>query len=192
MILENKLAPGEKILQEKLAETLGISRMPLHKAFQMLENELLVVSIPRRGIFVKKFDLQEVYDAFEFREAIEGLAANRAAGRISPEEVKELYQLFKPFRKDPAAADLKKYEESDREFHKRILYISGNKLLERMEMFGNIMIKTYQRGLIRGPKETLSEHLAIIKALEDGDPEAAEFCMREHFKKSKEKIHSLL
>ncbi|MCF8362670.1 MAG: GntR family transcriptional regulator, partial [Prolixibacteraceae bacterium] len=60
MILNDEIPAGEKIVQEKLAAELGVSRMPLHKAFQMLENEMLVESVPRRGYFVRKFDPQEI------------------------------------------------------------------------------------------------------------------------------------
>lgn len=192
MIQDNRLPAGEKIVQEKLAVELGVSRMPLHKAFQMLENELLVESVPRKGIFVKKFDFEEAVDAFECREAIEGLAARRAARVITGEEVKALYDLFEPFSQNPAEADINRYEEADHVFHSSILRISGNRILQRMEMFGNIMKKTYQRGLVRGPRETYQEHIDIIKALEKRDGEAAEFFIRQHFKKSREKILSVM
>jgi len=74
MILAGELKPGEKLPQEKIAEQLGVSRMPLHKAFVMLEDEFLVESIPRRGIFIRKPDIQEIIDAFECREGLEGIA----------------------------------------------------------------------------------------------------------------------
>jgi len=190
MILNEQLPAGEKIIQEKLAIELGVSRMPLHKAFQMLENELLVESIPRRGYFVKKFDVQEIIDAFECREAIEGVAARRAAENATPEQVDILYALFAPFSLNPENADLRQYEEADFQFHKSILQFSGNKVLQKMEMFGNILIKTYQRGLIRGPKETYSEHMAIIDAIARHDGEAAEKLLRLHFRQSQLKIQS--
>ena len=189
MILKNELRAGEKIVQEKLATELGVSRMPLHKAFQMLENELLVESIPRRGIYVKKIDLQEITDAFDCREAIEAMAVRRVAQNITSEEADLLFQLFAPFSKDPANADPGKYEEADRKFHKTILELCGNKLIiQQIEMFSNIIIRTYQRGLIRGPKETYSEHLAIIEAIARHDPDAAENLLRLHFRRSNEKI----
>jgi DNA-binding GntR family transcriptional regulator len=56
MILSNELLPGEQLKQEHIAARLGISRMPLHKAFQMLENEMLVENLPRRGFFVTRID----------------------------------------------------------------------------------------------------------------------------------------
>ncbi|MEO0733057.1 MAG: GntR family transcriptional regulator, partial [Bacteroidota bacterium] len=52
MILDQELKPGQKLVQEKLAERLGVSRSPLLKALQRFEAELLVTSIPRRGMLV--------------------------------------------------------------------------------------------------------------------------------------------
>lgn len=184
MILARELAPGEQLKQEQIAARFGVSRMPLHKAFQMLENEMLVESVPRRGYFVKNLDLIEILDAFECREAIEGIAARRAAENATPEQVEYLYSLFAPFAENPENADLEKYEEADLLFHKAILNLSGNKVLQKMEMFGNILIKTYQRGLIRGPKDTISEHIDIIDAIAKSDGEAAESLLRKHFRQS--------
>ena len=188
MILTDKLHPGQKIIQEKLADELGISRMPLHKAFQMLENELLVEHVPRRGIFVKNVDLNEIADAFECREAIEGLAARRAAQVITPSEIQFLYDLFSPFSSDPTNADLIKYEEADYTFHNTLIRISGNRILEKMEMLGNVITQTYQRGLIRGPVETYQEHMDIIDALANNDGIKAERLLKNHFSKSRAKI----
>jgi GntR family transcriptional regulator, vanillate catabolism transcriptional regulator len=98
LILSGKLKPGEKIPQEHIAQKLGISRMPLHKAFQMLENELLVKSIPRRGIYVKEPNLQEIADAFECREALESVACHRLVESASDEDIDQLENLFTPFR----------------------------------------------------------------------------------------------
>jgi len=184
MILARELVAGEQLKQEQIAARFGVSRMPLHKAFQMLENEMLVESVPRRGYFVKNLDLIEILDAFECREAIEGIAARRAAENATPEEVEYLYSLFAPFAENPENADLEKYEEADFLFHKAILNLSGNKVLQKMEMFGNILIKTYQRGLIRGPKDTFSEHIDIIDAIAKSDGEAAENLLRKHFRQS--------
>ena len=187
-ILNDELPAGEKIVQEKLAAELGVSRMPLHKAFQMLENEFLVESIPRRGYFVRKFDFNEIIDAFECREAIEGVAARRVAENASSHQIDYLYSLFAPFADNPQDADLRSYEHADFNFHKSILEFSGNKILKKMEMFGNVLIKTYQRGLIRGPKETFHEHMAIIDAIANHDGESAEKLLRKHFRKSQIQI----
>jgi DNA-binding GntR family transcriptional regulator len=183
MILSNELKPGEQIKQEHIAARLGISRMPLHKAFQMLENEMLVENLPRRGFFVTRIDNKQLVDAFECREALEGVAVRRATQVMTKEEMAYLKSLFKPFV-GKAKIDERKYIDADQEFHNSILKFSRNEILRRFEVISNISYRTYRGGLIRTPEETLPEHLAIIDAIEKKDAELAEKLTREHSRKS--------
>ena len=79
MIVDRKLKPGDKILQEKISQEFGVSRTPLMCALKKLEQEKLVQAIARRGFYVRRFTKEEVLEAFELREILEGLAARRAA-----------------------------------------------------------------------------------------------------------------
>jgi len=186
-ILANEFEPGAKLKQEQIATMFGVSRMPLHRAFQMLENEMLIESVPRRGFFVTKIDKEQLIDAFECREALEGVAARRAAKNITKEQLKYLKSLFKKFIgvTDINVAD---YVESDQAFHNTIMKISGNLILNRLDLLGNNTIRTFRGGLLRTPHETMPEHLAIIEALEKGDGELAEKLVREHTNKSIETL----
>jgi DNA-binding GntR family transcriptional regulator len=157
--------------------------MPLHKAFQMLENEMLVENLPRRGFYVTRIDNKQLIDAFECREALEGVAVRRATQIMTREEVAYLKSLFKPFT-GKVKVDEKKYIEADQEFHNSILKFSRNEILKRFEVISNISFRTYRGGLIRTPAETLPEHLAIIEAIEKKDAELAEKLTREHSNKS--------
>lgn len=183
MILAKEFKPGEKLKQEKVALLLGVSRMPLHKAFQMLENDMLVENLPRRGYYVTKIDNTQLIDAFECREVLEGVAARRAALNFEKKDSEYLNSLFKPFIGNKNI-DFNKYVIADQEFHNTILKLSGNKVLKRFEILSNISLLTYRGGLIREPEETLPEHLGIIEALEQGDGELAESRIREHSKRS--------
>jgi len=183
MILANELLPGEQLKQEHIATRLGISRMPLHKAFQMLENEMLVENLPRRGFFVTRIDNKQLLDAFECREALEGVAVRRATKIITRQELAYLKSLFKPFL-GKEKVDEEKYIEADQEFHNSILKFSRNEILKRFEVISNISYRTYRGGLIRTPGETIPEHLAIIDAIEKKDAELAEKLTREHSRKS--------
>ena len=193
MILANELKPGEKLKQEQIAEMFGISRMPLHKAFQMLADEMLVENLPRRGFYVTVVDRQRLIDAFEVREALEGVAVRRATNVISPKEIDYLRSLFVSFvgKKE---IDVKTYSKSDQEFHDSILKICGNQIVRKLEVISNITLQTYRGGLIRSPRETLPEHLDIISAIEEKDADRAEELIREHSRKTctllrKEKDH---
>lgn len=188
MILSGKLKPGEKLIQEKIAQQLGVSRTPLHRAFQMLENSLLVKSIPRKGFYVRETDLHEIADAFECREAIEGIAIRRVIENITPEQIDELEQLFIPYLDDIDGIDWNAYENDDQIFHNKIIKISGNQILARMELLGNILHTTYLKGLIRPPEETIDEHLQIIDAIKRADYKKAEQEIRAHFYKSRMRV----
>ena len=187
MIIEGKLKPGEKIKQEQLALELGVSRTPLLKAFQMLENEFLVKSIPRRGIFVYETNLQEINDAFECRRVLEGLATNKAAENITAKGIAELRDIMSPFKGDDTD-DLVAYQAADNLFHRKLIELSGNKVLLSMDFFDNILSQTYKKGLIRGSEETFNEHHQIINALEKKDATEAERLAKLHLSKSIEVI----
>jgi len=195
MILNGELEPGQKIVQEKLSEKLGISRSPLLKALQRLEHEFLVESIPRRGIYVKKMSLGEILDIFYVREVFEGLAARLAARKITSQELLNLKSLFSPFEENSVNINLNEYQNADRLFHPLIYKIANNPVLSKLEMIGNVTIIAYQAGLVRPPQETLNEHLGIIKALEHGDGNLAEEISRKHIREStrflEEKLKSI-
>lgn len=187
MIFNQELKQGQKIVQEKLAAQLGVSRSPLLKALQRLDSEMLVESIPRRGIYVKSMDIEELIDVFECRAVLEGLSARLTARHITKPQLDKLKACFKPFiGKDKIDSDA--YAKADREFHAYILEWSANKIIPQLEMLSNVHLKAFQAGLLRKPEETLSEHLAIIDALEAGDEQKAETYMRMNIEKSLEEF----
>jgi DNA-binding GntR family transcriptional regulator len=191
MILTGDLKPGEKILQEKIAATLGVSRMPLHKAFQMLEDEYLVESIPRRGIFVRKPDLVQILEAFECREGLEGIAARRAALSMTDRDIDKLEALIAPFT-GSQKIDEKKYQEADHRFHETIIRSSGNSILMRLNNIGDVLIQTYPRGIILSLEESMNDHLKIISAFRERSPEKVEKLIREHSRKARNIIEQII
>lgn len=188
MINDRRLAPGEKISQEKLAADLGISRTPLISALKYLEKEKLVEAKPRRGFFVRAFDRHEMVSIFELREVLEGLAARRAAMTISDAQIAKLRKFFSAFTTKQSISDYRGYCREDRQFHNFVTHIASREFLESILSTYNIISFSYQRiaseGLVRAPDETLGEHLAIIDAICSRDPEAAETMMRRHFQRS--------
>lgn len=96
-ILNDVYSDGEKIVEAKLADELGVSRTPVREALKQLELDGLVESIPNRGVIVKGITEQDIADIYTIRIAIEGIAANWSVRRISEEEVaslKEVYELM--------------------------------------------------------------------------------------------------
>jgi DNA-binding GntR family transcriptional regulator len=188
MIIERNLLPGEKIPQEKLARDLGISRTPLIGALKFLEKEKLVESIPRRGFFVRLFSKEEMVYIFELREVLEGLAARQTASKINDSQIIELNSFFQHFAKHKIISDYKGYAREDRRFHNFIAEIGAKEFLKSILQTCNIITASYQylspEGLVRPPNETIEEHLAVIKAIGDRNPDASEELMRVHLKKT--------
>lgn len=192
MILEQKLKPGTKIYQEKLANDLGISRTPLVNALKKLEQERLITAIPRRGFYVRRFSKQEMIRIFELREVLEGLAARRASLCISDGQVQKLQGFFKGLKVSIDAKSIEKYAKEDRRFHNFLIEIGGDELLSGILETYSIITSSYlvgfRGGLVRPPKETLPEHRAIIEAIMKKDPDQAEQAARLHLRRSREKL----
>ncbi|MFS4483668.1 GntR family transcriptional regulator [Hyunsoonleella sp. 2307UL5-6] len=185
MIRNGELKQGEKIIQEKIAEALGVSRTPLMKALLALENEYLVQSIPRRGMYLRVLDYKEIIDIYTCREALEGMAARILATRKDMEISKELRACFTPFGNEKSI-DTNAYAEADENFHSLLIKLTDNAPLDNIYFFSNIHDKVVGHGLVRPPEETLEEHFKIINAIENGNPDKAEALVREHINTSKE------
>ncbi len=89
-ILNGMYNPGEKIVEAKLADELGVSRTPVREALKQLELDGLVENIPNRGVIVKGVTAQDIKDIYTIREAIEGIAAKWSVERMSQEELDSL------------------------------------------------------------------------------------------------------
>ncbi len=185
MILNGELKQGEKIVQEKIAESLGVSRTPLRKALMALENEYLIESIPRRGMYMRSWDQKEIIDIYICREAIEGMAARILAETKNDSIIKQLKDCFTQFL-NVEEINLTAYAEADEEFHSLLIKLTENAPLDKVYFFGNIHSKVIGHGLVRKPEETLDEHFKIIEAIEQGDADKAEQLARQHIKKSRE------
>ncbi len=186
MIISKKLVPGQKIVQDKLAESLGISRTPLRSALQMLEAEYLVESIPRRGVIVKEFSDEEIVELYDCRIALEGTAIGLFTNLAPDSEIERLSGLFQPFLEGPIDARI--YQIADNNFHDSIVQGCGNSFLTKLFQRGNIMLIIDMVGLLRPPEETLNEHLDIINAMKERNAELAESLAKCHLAKSEQLI----
>lgn len=187
MIATGMLSPGQKLIQEKLALQLGVSRTPLLKALQSLEHEMLVESIPRRGIYVREISTQEMIDVYYCREAVECMAIRLVIERASDSEIMIMKKVFAPFL-DKEPIDTKKYSKADEKFHNLIIDFSMNPVLKNMSQLSDIHKRVYHYGLIRSPEETLIEHVEIIEAIQNRDQEKAIQALRNHIGFSREKL----
>jgi len=188
LIAERRLLPGARILQDRLAREMGVSRTPLVNALKRLAQERLVEWVSRRGIYVKRFTKREMARLFEVREVLEGLSARLAAPRIDRHEVDRLVEMFRGLDITSTPAAVRRYVERDRYFHWRLVEIAGNEQLANAVESVNMMFFAWQDGLVRPAAETIQEHFAILEALRRRDPDASEAAMRLHIRRSLEQL----
>lgn len=187
LITSKQLRPGQKIVQEKLAEQLGISRTPLRSGLQMLEAESLIESIPRRGVIVKEFSDVEILEIYDCRIALESMAVSLFTQKASQEQIDGLSELFEPFL-DNSEIPQNRYQKTDSMFHDTLIKGCGNGFLYNLFRKGNLLVCIDLIGLIRPPSETLQEHLNIIGAMNGRDVETACELIKEHLNISKDLI----
>lgn len=184
MIIQGELEPGQKLLQEKLAKDLGVSRTPLLKALQMLEYDYLVESIPRRGMIVKMISVKELIDIYDVREGIESVTVRLVTERITKEQLLILNSLWTPFI-GQKIVDKEKYRKADEKFHSLLLEFSQNQILQKTYSKSIVQARVVQMGLQRAPEETLEEHLSLVNAIAEGKKDEAEQIIKLHVRRSK-------
>jgi DNA-binding GntR family transcriptional regulator len=170
-------------VEEELAGTLGVTRQSLRAALLDLTAEGLVERIPNRGARVRVVTAEEAVAITECRMALEALCAAKAAEIVTDDEAAELRELAQNLECAVADADPLKYSELNRELHRRVVALSGQRvaagLLERLH--GQLVRHQFQLALRPGrPEVSLSEHLAILRAVADRRPADADRAVRVH------------
>lgn len=191
-IVEGYFAPGERLIQDKLAEQLGVSRSPVREAIRRLESEGLVEVAPVRGVTVINMPLDEAIGLYDLREVLEGLAARLAARNITPQELSELRGCVVRMEQllPPKAAPHRWVEENSR-FHEIIVRASRNRKLTELLPVLRESIGVLCRAIESNPSrvaEAMREHEAILAAIAARDPEEAERLGRQHIVCSKNAV----
>jgi DNA-binding GntR family transcriptional regulator len=188
LILTGEYGPDERLIEEQLADRLGVSRTPVRQALTMLEAEGLVEITPNRGATVCSFSVDDVWDIYDLRAVLEGHAARRAAGRIENGELERLRELAGemerlPGRFDDHEEEIRALVALNQEFHGTIVEASRNRRLERLINRTVEIPLMFKAFFWYTPHErTISNHYhrQILEALENGDADRAEIIMREH------------
>jgi DNA-binding GntR family transcriptional regulator len=182
-ILNGDFAPGQRLVEEELAATLGVTRQSLRAALLDLTTEGLVERIPNRGARVRVVSTAEAVQITECRMALEALCAVKAALNVTDEEAAQLRELGENLKRAVAEGNPFKYSELNRELHRRVGVISRQTvavaLLDRLH--GQLVRHQFQLALRPGrPEVSVGEHLAILNAIADRRPEDANLAVRAH------------
>jgi DNA-binding GntR family transcriptional regulator len=182
-IVSGDLSPGERLVEEELAEQLGLTRALVRTALLMLEHDGLVTRERNRGARVRRVDAAEAVEILEARAALESLAAGRAAERRTSEEVEELRAITADMQRLHTAGELLAMSELNAQLHRRILEISRHNVAREICSRLNSQVVRFQFRTVLAPgrpPKSLVEHGAIVDAIAAGDREAAEAAMRLH------------
>jgi DNA-binding GntR family transcriptional regulator len=182
-IVAGELSPGERLIEEELAERLGSSRGAVRQAILRLGHEGLVVRERNRGARVRRFTLEEAVEVLEARAALESVAAGYAALRRTDEEARELQGVVEEMRRLHADGALLAMSERNALLHRRILVISGHRVaLDICSRLNSQVVRFQFRTVLAPgrPQRSLAEHGRVVNAIAARDREGAERAMREH------------
>jgi DNA-binding GntR family transcriptional regulator len=182
-IVAGELSPGERLIEEELAERLGQSRGAVRGAILRLGHDGLVVRERNRGARVRRFTVEEAVEIVEARAALESLAAGYAAERRSDREVEQLEALVDEMARLYEAGELLAISERNAALHRRILELSGHQVaLDICSRLNSQVVRFQFRTVLAPgrPQKSLAEHRSIVSAIAAGDRQAAENAMRQH------------
>ena len=181
-ILSGGVPSGERLIEGKLSEELGVSRMPVREALRQLAAEGLVTIEPRRGASVTSFTPQQMRELVEVRATLEGLNAKLAAQRHDDQQIAEMQRILEEgTRVSKDGADDAVMLMMNQRFHDALGSIAANSILQ------DIMRSLRDRTALlfasinssRGP-QNWDEHAAILRAVINGDAELASLLAMRH------------
>ncbi|MBU5268539.1 GntR family transcriptional regulator [Clostridium cochlearium] len=182
-IFDKKLKEGDRLVENNIAKSMGVSRTPVREALRQLEIEGLAINIARKGTLVKGISKEDIMEIYDIREVLEGLAVRGACLNISRKEIFRLKEIIEIMRKSINENDTDKYIKSHNEYNRIILDASKNKRLvsnlEYIYEYLKSMRKVTLSNEVRREKALL-EHNSIVEAIEKGDEVLAEKLARDH------------
>ena len=193
-IITLELPPLSAIDEQALMEDLHVGRTPIREALQRLVAEGLVISAPRRGMYVAEIGITDLQKIFEMRMILEGFCARLAAQRISLEQLGEIQAVIQDLEQTPNG-DGKSLMELDERFHHLVYLAADNEFLA--DTLGRLHALSHRIwhlvldriGDVRGAME---QHIAIASALQEGDGAQAEALLQQHVADFQREIKAVL
>lgn len=182
MIKDRRLKGGEVIVEQRLADELGISRTPLREALQRLEGEGLVLKVANRSFVVRHVELKEYLQSLKVREVIEAEAAALAVGHIDPALMAEIREETLAITRI-VPYDTHAHWASDDRVHNLFIDACGNDVMADIVRALRATTRLFEIARLAdrlGPDSR--EHIAILDALAEGDPKGARRAVAAHIR----------
>lgn len=190
LIFGGTLEPGAPLSERKLAEQLGIGRMPVREALRQLEQEGVVEVKPARGTFVRRVTAEDLSEIYRVREVLECLAADLAATNGASPALLACGARMRTMALDPSAFTAVEIDDAGTEFHELLMQAAGNAaLIETVRL-----VRLRFRLAFHLPRyfshenlySTLADHIAILDAIIAREPRLATKLMRAHLRRGLE------
>ena len=199
-IFTEQLAPGMPLREDHLAKEFNVSTTPIREAFRRLEYEGWLQSIPYRGVFLRKFQHQDIEELYRIREVLEGMVAAEAARNCTHDELVSIaaaidaeQKYYDETLKHHENDDITPAFYQDLDFHACIAKACHNKLLQqRMAMLKaqisvSLMFVKKQSFTLQKLRQVCEEHRMIYIAIQRSWADIAEMLMRRHISEAREK-----
>jgi len=191
-IMANTFRPGQQVLEQDLAATLGTSRTPVREALVRLEQEGLVEILPRHGMRVLSISPEDMAEIYEVLTALEARAAERLAERKpTPSQVAPLTRALERMEAALEAGNLKAWARADDRFHRQLMVLAGNRRLA--EMARTVFDQAHRARMATlhlrpWPRQSNKDHRALLRAILKGDGRKA----REIHSRHRQRVETML
>ena len=195
-VLAGLFEPGERLTEEHLAKSMGVSRTPVREALHKLATEGLIQPLKSRGFCVAQDSREEIEDLFDIRAALEGYAIRIICEYITDPTIKKLNGFIQKAEDALRRKKLDEIFEYNTQFHDTL-----NAVVPHKSRFHSLIANTRKYVLryrkdslhyLEGAKKTIDGHRKILLAISLKDPDLCERVMREHVKEAKvEALHKI-
>jgi DNA-binding GntR family transcriptional regulator len=193
-ILDGSFAPGERLVEGTIATAVGVSRAPVREAIKALEDEGLVMVLPRRGAFVNRLTSKDANEIYMLRGALEALAFRTAAGKLTEGQTASLGQIVEAMRRSAADRDTARLSELDVSFHRAVVEFAGNeRLLQAWDkMIAQVMLLS--RRVVNSVYSDLDSiprrHQRLATLLSRGQPDEVSRAIEDHIESASARVIS--
>ena len=194
LIMSGELQEGDKIKEDELCSSMGISKTPLREALRVLSVEGLIKLVPNRGSFVSTPTFEEIREMFDVMSVLEGICARAAAEKMSAKDLAALEKLHDRLENNFKRRAQREYIRINNQFHSFVQELAGNRTLNQIVngLRQKILLYRYQSlNLPERFEQSIQEHRDLIEAFRKKDPKKVETLMRRHLKKQCDALEKL-
>ncbi|OAN47069.1 GntR family transcriptional regulator [Chloroflexus islandicus] len=189
LLIEGHYPPGSRLVEERLASDLGVSRTPVRQALVRAAAEGLVQIFPNRGAVARSFTIDDLLEMYDLRALLEGHAAFLAAQRITPDQLARMEAAAAALEDSLNHTFARREDEvhflveQNAVFHQTIAEAAGNqRLIAMLNQIVAVPLQFRSFYWYRKEERQISNffHRSILNALTLGDGDRARAMMREH------------